>query len=462
MADRNLPRPLFGLRLCLCLSFRAPDQVEEAMEAPPRPLRLRCSVQNYDWGRFGEESTVARLFEGNSGSEIELGRPYAEFWMGTHESGPSFVVASPEAAVAEAECLAPGVVTLKKWIGENPGALGVKVVQKWGKNLPFLFKVLSVAKALSIQAHPDKELARMLHKMRPSVYKDPNHKPEMAIALTEFRALCGFVNIEELKDVLVGVPEITELIGNEEASKIIGSKDLDGYLDAKALLRSIFTKLMSASKEAVLELVPKLKDRLDVESKIRTLTEKEQLVLLLEKQYQADVGVIAAFLFNYVKLSPGEALYIGSNEPHAYISGDCIECMAASDNVVRAGLTAKYIDVPTLCSMLTYKQGFPEILRGVPIYSYVSRYTPPFDEFEVDRCLLPPKESVVFSAIPGPSIFVIVAGEGTMQISSPAEERKVIQGDAFFVPAQNEIRLIASADAPIHLYRAGVNNRVFG
>ncbi|XP_065037829.1 mannose-6-phosphate isomerase 2-like isoform X2 [Musa acuminata AAA Group] len=406
MADRNLPRPRIGLRLCLCLSFRAPDQVGEAMEAPPRPLRLRCSVQNYDWGRFGEESTVARLFEGNSGSEIELGRPYAEFWMGTHESGPSFVVASPEAAVAEAECLAPGVVTLKKWIGENPGALGVKVVQKWGKNLPFLFK--------------------------------------------------------ELKDVLVGVPEITELIGNEEASKIIGSKDLDGYLDAKALLRSIFTKLMSASKEAVLELVPKLKDRLDVESKIRTLTEKEQLVLLLEKQYQADVGVIAAFLFNYVKLSPGEALYIGSNEPHAYISGDCIECMAASDNVVRAGLTAKYIDVPTLCSMLTYKQGFPEILRGVPIYSYVSRYTPPFDEFEVDRCLLPPKESVVFSAIPGPSIFVIVAGEGTMQISSPAEERKVIQGDAFFVPAQNEIRLIASADAPIHLYRAGVNNRVFG
>lgn len=106
------------------------------MEAPPRPLRLRCSVQNYDWGRFGEESTVARLFQGNSGSEIELGRPYAEFWMGTHESGPSFVVASPEAAVAEAECLAPGVVTLKKWIGENPGALGVKVVQKWGKNLP--------------------------------------------------------------------------------------------------------------------------------------------------------------------------------------------------------------------------------------------------------------------------------------------------------------------------------------
>ncbi|XP_065029681.1 mannose-6-phosphate isomerase 1-like [Musa acuminata AAA Group] len=423
-----------------------------AMEASQRPLRLRCSVQNYDWGRFGEESTVARLFRRNSGKEIELGRPYAEFWMGTHESGPSFVVAA-EGSGTEA-------VTLKKWTGANPGALGNKVVEKWGNDLPFLFKILSVAKALSIQAHPDKELARMLHKMRPSVYKDPNHKPEMAIALTEFKALCGFVSIEELKDVLVAVPEITQLLGNDEASKIL-SQDLNGYVDAKSFLQLVFTKLMTASKEAVSELVSKLKARLDLENKIRTLTEKEQLVLLLEKQYQADVGVIAAFLFNYVKLSPGEALYIGPNEPHAYISGECIECMATSDNVVRAGLTPKYIDKQTLCSMLTYKQGFPVILRGSPINPYVSRFRPPFDEFEVDRCLLPSKESVEFSAIPGPSIFVVVAGEGRMEVSSVVEELKIMEGDVYFVPAQTEIRLSACADGPIKLYRAGVNSRIF-
>jgi mannose-6-phosphate isomerase class I len=89
---------------------------------------------------------------------------------------------------------------------------------------------------------------------------------------------------------------------------------------------------------------------------IRNLTDKEQLVLSLERQYQDDVGVLAALFFNYVKLSPGEALYIGPNEPHAYLSGECIEIMATSDNVVRAGLTPKYRDVQTLCSMLTYKQ----------------------------------------------------------------------------------------------------------
>ena len=76
----------------------------------------------------------------------------------------------------------------------------------------------------------------------------------------------------------------------------------------------------------------------------------------LEKQYPADIGVISAFFLNYVKLNPGEALYLGANEPHAYLYGECIECMATSDNVVRAGLTPKLRDTQTLCSMLTYKQ----------------------------------------------------------------------------------------------------------
>lgn len=89
---------------------------------------------------------------------------------------------------------------------------------------------------------------------------------------------------------------------------------------------------------------------------VRQLTDKEQLALRLEKQYPGDIGVISSFFFNYVKLKPGEALYLGANEPHAYIYGECIECMATSDNVVRAGLTPKHRDIQTLCSMLTYKQ----------------------------------------------------------------------------------------------------------
>ncbi|KAI8031860.1 Mannose-6-phosphate isomerase 1 [Camellia lanceoleosa] len=108
-----------------------------------RVRKLRCSMQNYD-----------------SGVNVNETKPYAEFWMGTHESGPSFIL-------------------------------------QWGVTLPFLFKVLSIAEAGSIQAHPDKELAEFLHKTMPGVFKDDNHKLEMALALTDLEALCEFISLKK-------------------------------------------------------------------------------------------------------------------------------------------------------------------------------------------------------------------------------------------------------------------------
>ncbi|PRQ35554.1 putative mannose-6-phosphate isomerase [Rosa chinensis] len=323
--------------------------------------RLRCSVQNYDWGKKGGDSEVGRLYAYNSGSEIDPEKPYAEFWMGTHDSGPSFLIDKDLNINTRNESL----LLLKDWVSDKPhDVLGHKVVEKWGSDLPFLFKVLSVAKALSIQAHPDQDLAKALHKLMPNIYKDDNHKPEMALALTHFQALCGFITVEELKGVLHSVPEITQVVGSEVASQVLHSTAEDGEDKVKSVLRSIFTQLMLANKEMISTVTTTLKSRLLMESQTRQLTEKEELVLQLEKQYPDDVGVISAFFLNHVNLNPGEVLYLGANEPHAYLSGDCIECMASSDNVVRAGLTPKHQDIKTLCSMLTYKQGFPEILRG--------------------------------------------------------------------------------------------------
>lgn len=321
--------------------------------------------------------------------------------------------------------------------------------------------MLSVAKPLSIQAHPDRELARALHALRPATYRDANHKPEMAVAVTEFRALCGFVSVQELKIVLRTVPEVRMLVNKEDAVKLMTAKEHDGGIGVRSHLQSAFTKLMGTTKEAVSEAISKLKIRLNGESKIRTLTEKEQLILSLEQQYPGDVGVLSAFFFNYVKLSPGEALYIGANEPHAYLSGECVECMATSDNVIRAGLTPKYKDVQTLCSMLTYNQMFPEILRGVPVQPYVTRYTPPFDEFEVDRYLLPRGKSVTTQAVPGPSIFLVMTGEGEIEADGMADGGKANVGDVFFVPARTEVKLQASGPGCLQLYRAGVNSRFF-
>lgn len=196
------------------------------------------------------------------------------------------------------------------------------------------------------------------------------------------------------------VPEVLELVGTADANLVLQLSDHDGEENVKPILQAVFTQLMSASKDRVSEVVDRLISRLHQESQVskqtyfrrirgicftwqwfsfylcqfiyvigqiylfdiifilqvRQLTDKEQLVMRLEKQYPGDIGIIAAFFLNYVKLNPGEALYLGANEPHAYICGECVECMATSDNVVRAGLTPKYRDVQTLCSMLTYKQ----------------------------------------------------------------------------------------------------------
>ncbi|XP_044506078.1 mannose-6-phosphate isomerase 1-like isoform X2 [Mangifera indica] len=315
-------------------------------------LRLTCSVQNYDWGRPGRDSLVARLYGLNSGGEVELDRCYAEFWMGTHKSGPSFVVKS---GLENGNENGDESGSLKSWILKNPNVLGDKVLLNWGCHLPFLFKVLSVAKPLSIQAHPDKELAQALHKLMPHVYKDDNHKPEMALAITEFEALCSFISLQGIKSVVQNVPEIVELVDRGAASQVLHINEQDGEENFKYVMHSVFTQLMTATKERTAKAISNLKIRLHEESKVRSLTEKEQLVLRLEKQYPGDIGVLSAFFFNYVKLKPGEALYLGANEPHAYISGECVECMASSDNVIRAGLTPKDRDIQVLCSMLTYK-----------------------------------------------------------------------------------------------------------
>ena len=154
----------------------------------PTMLKLKCAVQNYGWGKVGSASEVAKLCAADGGSAIDEAQPYAELWMGTHPSGPSHVVAAASASSEEE--------TLKSWIETHEEALGDVLLSRFGCDLPFLFKVLSVRTALSIQAHPDKDRAKRLHQERPQVYKDSNHKPEMALAITNFEALCGFVSAE--------------------------------------------------------------------------------------------------------------------------------------------------------------------------------------------------------------------------------------------------------------------------
>ncbi|KAJ1843077.1 Mannose-6-phosphate isomerase, partial [Coemansia sp. RSA 2708] len=156
-------------------------------------IRLACSVNSYHWGKHGLDSKAAQFAATNPDVTIDANQPYAELWMGTHPSGPSRVFGTDTELAAV--------------IDENPGAaLGASVSQRYDGKLPFLFKVLSIEKALSIQAHPDKQLAKLLHTERPNVYKDGNHKPEMSIALTDFIAMSGFRPLDQISGFLDTYP----------------------------------------------------------------------------------------------------------------------------------------------------------------------------------------------------------------------------------------------------------------
>ena len=191
--------------------------------------------------------------------------------------------------------------------------------------LSFLFKVLSIRTALSIQAHPDKRLAGQLHAENPNAYKDDNHKPEMTLALTDFEALSCFVSHEELRDAIVGVPELAECVGKEESEAL--AADLLRPEARQGALKSAFRAVMTRDAEVVKGLIGRLVRRLQSST---DLTEKERLILRLDSQYPGDVGIFAAYFLNYIKIKPGQAIYLEANEPHAYLSGNCVEVMATS------------------------------------------------------------------------------------------------------------------------------------
>jgi mannose-6-phosphate isomerase class I len=135
----------------------------------------------------------------------------------------------------------------------------------------------------------------------------------------------------------------------------------------------MYKSLMYQDMTKISQIIFKLVERIE---KSREISPESKLIVRLQQQFPGDVGILSVYFLNYIKLQPGEAIFLAANEPHAYLSGECVECMADSDNVVRAGLTPKFKDVATLCEMLTYKAGHPAILRGEPVDAHTVRYAP--------------------------------------------------------------------------------------
>ncbi|KAJ3313842.1 Mannose-6-phosphate isomerase [Boothiomyces sp. JEL0838] len=384
------------------------------------------TTQSYDWGKLGDVSQVAKLASAN-GLVPDISKPYAELWMGTHPNGPSTITGS--------------ATTLKSLL--NKQTLSPGIYEKYNGDLPFLFKVLSIRKALSIQAHPDKILAAKLHAERPDIYKDGNHKPEMAIALTEFEAFIAFRPLEEIAQHLKEYPEFRDLVGQAGIDFTVSGD----VAKNKESLKKLFHALQTSTQEQITEAIRKLISRIHTSTK-----PLDQLLCRLDSQFKNDVGTFCAFLLNYVTLKPGEAIFLAANEPHAYLSGDCIECMAASDNVVRSGLTPKYKDVDTLVSMLTYNYGSAnrQILTGEQVTKQTKEYDPPIEEFSIYQTVLD-NQNELQAGVQGPSIIIVVNGNGTF---AGDKEFQAKPGTILFVPSGMEINVKSFGADKLIFYRA--------
>jgi len=407
-------------------------------------------VQTYEWGKPCCESLVATLKQAaDSSFEVDLSNCYAELWVGTHPNGHSVVTDKSEEPVA-----------LKKWIENNPESLGCFSELE---DIPFMLKILSINKALSIQSHPDVKLAQTLHKAYPHLYKDGNHKPEIAIALTNFEALCGFRPVEEIIANIRKFPELNAVL-SEQAMELL--EQCERFPQAQKLvhkisLRELFTSYLHANDELVTTQLEILIDRLENELNSRTDDERDQvedrtddekdqvedfelkcLILRLSKQYPGDRGMMAPIFFNYLKLNEGQSIFLPANEPHAYLCGDIIECMACSDNVVRAGLTPKLIDRNTLCSMLTYRARVPKVKAGKIKEQdpWRERYSTPVEEFEVAVVNVPAGREYTLQGINSPTFVVVLSGESTATCELKGEDIWS-RGSTYFLPSNTQIAL---------------------
>lgn len=235
--------------------------------------------------------------------------------MGTHPSNPSKDVTTGR--------------TLLDLVQDNQALLSSSIVQRFGAKLPFLFKVLSINKALSIQAHPNKKLAEQLHARDPKHYPDDNHKPEMTIAITPFDGLCGFRPLPEIAHFLQHVPALRRLVGEAAASKFEQAAKGSDAAAGKQALREAFTALMESSQEAISKAAPDVIKQAQSEGAkfageggpANDGQELADLMVRLNGQFPDDIGLFVTFFLNYVKLEVGEAMFLKADDIHAYLSG---------------------------------------------------------------------------------------------------------------------------------------------
>ncbi|PRY68918.1 mannose-6-phosphate isomerase type 1 [Glaciihabitans tibetensis] len=412
------------------------------------------NARNYPWG---SHTAIAELL----GTE-PTGEPEAELWLGAHPGSPARIL--DPASVS-------GAATLADWIAADPQSTGTSAQDGEEPRLPFLMKVLAAASPLSLQAHPTPEQARAGFKAENESgvpldapfrnYKDAHAKPELMLALSDtFEALCGFRPVEATRtslEVLLSadanlVGGVLAEVSHPELALAEGSPiaALHARLDSDAELPATFEWLISRG-EGVDQLVERVVAASAAVMAAGDAAPEFATVVSLAEQYPGDPGIVISLLINRVSLKRGEVLYLPAGNIHAYLEGLGIEVMAASDNVLRGGLTPKHVDVAELLRVLDFSPLPVPYLPATALAEGVVEFRPDVSDF----VLVHAEGDVAGLNYPlgGPAIALCLSG--SFQIDGAAASTTIGRGEAVYV-TPSEGSLVLSGSGELVLATTGV------
>ena len=384
--------------------------------------RLTGQVQHYAWGG---KNYIASLIGLNSAKD----QPCAEWWLGAHPSAPS-----------EIENVT-GKQSLIEFLSQNPTALGQASRQQFGDELPYLLKILDVEKPLSIQLHPTKAQAEKGFEAEnvkggaltdsTRTYKDRNHKPEMMIALSEFWLLHGFKTKSQILATLNARPSLqplAEKLGTQNLAEFYADVMLADQSTLANWLLPIIETNQQPYKNGELTL-----DNPDY----WMLYTMEAIAISPEK---LDAGLVCFYLFNIVHLKEGEGIFQDAGIPHAYLRGQNVELMACSDNVIRGGLTPKYVDIVELLKIVDCREVTPQIISAAPQNQSEFTYKTPVNDFALAQIRVEPQQHTELN-LQSAGILLVMQGELKIQEKSTALTLK--QGESAFITADSNVEIMS-------------------
>lgn len=393
--------------------------------------RLANPIRHYAWG---SRTHIAQL----RGQDL-ADEPAAEMWIGAHPADPSRVL--------------PDHTRLDELIASDPVRhLGTVVATAFGNRLPFLMKLLAARETLSLQVHPsgeralrryaEQQAAGIALTARERTYQDTSHKPELLYALTRFEGMAGFRDTARSAAVLRGLslPWLDDVADTIEDTRTPFQTLRDVVTrwlgiepdEAKGLLAELRARCVRAEAEAHAHPPPRrapVRQASDVpRESLRVYAATTSLI----DAYPDDPSVLVTLLLNHVVLAPGEAMFIDAGIIHAPTSGFGIEIMAASDNVLRAGLTPKHVDIPELLAAASFTpMPTPHWAPTPSDDTNDVLLAPPVDEFEL-HVLRVDTASVRLEHC-GPRIVLCL--EGSVRVAAEGASLRLEPGESAFVSA---------------------------